>query len=49
MQIKELVSLIGVIEDTIIDWELREMKPMRKQIIEKVDHFLIDRCFNKLM
>ena len=39
MQIKELASIIGVAEDMVINWELRRVKPLRKQIKEKVDQF----------
>ena len=49
MQIKELASMVGVTEDTVHNWELRGMKPLRLQIKEKVEQFLMDSCYKKLM
>jgi len=40
MKIKELAELIGVTEDTVINWELRGMRPWRKDVKERVYSFL---------
>ena len=40
MQTKELADLIGVTPDTVINWELRGIKPMRKPVREKIQIFL---------
>jgi DNA-binding transcriptional regulator YiaG len=38
--IKEFAALIGVTEDTVINWEVRGMKPWRKTVREKVELFI---------
>jgi len=38
--IKEFADLIDVTEDTVINWELREMRPWRKDIRKKVNRFI---------
>jgi DNA-binding XRE family transcriptional regulator len=38
--IKEFAALIGVTEDTVINWELRGMKPWRRDIRNKVNQFI---------
>ena len=35
MMIRELAALVGVSPDTIINWELRDVKPMGKNL-EKI-------------
>jgi DNA-binding transcriptional regulator YiaG len=40
MQIKEFASMLGVAEDTVINWEIRRVKPLGKQIKEKANQFL---------
>ncbi len=32
MQIKDLAGMLGVTEDTVINWELRGMKPNKKEV-----------------
>jgi len=39
LMIKELASQIGVTEDTVINWEIRGMKPVCRNL-EKVIEFL---------
>lgn len=36
LMIKELAALVGVTEDTVINWEVRGMKPTSKNI-ERID------------
>ena len=43
LMIKELASQIGVTEDTVINWELRNMKPQDKSM-KKVNIFLNKSC-----
>ena len=40
LNIREFASKIGVTEDTVVNWELRGMKPLRRKVREKVAHFL---------
>jgi DNA-binding transcriptional regulator YiaG len=40
LQIKEFATLIGVTEDTVINWEIREIKPLRKEIQKRISEFL---------
>jgi DNA-binding XRE family transcriptional regulator len=40
LQIKELAAIIGVTEDTVINWELRGMRPLRKKLRNKVALFM---------
>jgi len=40
LKIKELANLVGVSENTVINWELREMRPWRKDIRKKVNQFI---------
>lgn len=40
LTIKELAALIGVTEDTVINWELRGMRPWRRDIRNKVNQFI---------
>jgi len=37
---KEFADLIGVTENTIINWEVRGMKPWRRDIRKKVNQFI---------
>ena len=39
MLIREFAEQIGVTEDTVINWEIRAMKP-RKEAMERVKSFL---------
>jgi hypothetical protein len=43
LQVKELAVMVGVTADTVINWELRGMKPLRKQTKNKINEFLIDK------
>ena len=38
--IKEFAALIGVTDDTVINWEVRGMKPWRRDIRKKVNQFI---------
>ncbi len=38
--IKDLANLVGVTEDTAINWEIRGMKPLRKVVREKASQFI---------
>ena len=38
--IKEFAALIGVTDDTVINWEVRGMKPWRRDIRNKVNQFV---------
>ena len=38
--IKEFAELIGVTEDTVINWEVRGMRPWCKKVREKVELFI---------
>jgi DNA-binding transcriptional regulator YiaG len=40
MQAKELAGLLGVTPDTVINWEIRGIKPKRKAVREKIQIFL---------
>jgi DNA-binding transcriptional regulator YiaG len=40
MQAKELAGLLGVTPNTVINWELRGIRPMRKTVREKMQIFL---------
>ncbi len=40
--IKELAAQLGVSEDTVINWEIRDVKPTGKSM-ERVGEFL-ERC-----
>ena len=42
LMIKELATQIGVTEDTVINWEVRDIKPVGRNM-EKVNAFLEDR------
>ena len=41
-QKKELAHMLGVTEKTVINWELRGRRPMRKEVIEKVNVFIFE-------
>ena len=41
--IKDLAEIIGVTEDTIINWEIRNIQPRGKSL-EKLNAFLNDPC-----
>jgi DNA-binding XRE family transcriptional regulator len=45
MQIKELAGILGVTPDTVINWELRWMKPNAQIIRAKVNDFIAE--FNR--
>jgi len=36
LQIKELDALVGVTEDIVINWELKGMRPNKKEVRERV-------------
>ncbi len=38
--IRELASQLGVIEDTVINWEVRDIKPEGRNL-EKIREFLL--------
>ncbi len=38
--IKDMADLVGVTEDTVINWEIRGRRPWRKDVRDKVDMFL---------
>ena len=40
LKIKKLAELIGVTLDTVINWELKGMRPLRKSVMEKVELLL---------
>jgi len=40
LQIKELAGILGVTEDTVINWEVRGMRPMEKAVRDKLDSFI---------
>jgi len=42
LQIKELARMLGVTASTVINWELRGMRPMRREVIEKVNGFICE-------
>ena len=43
LTIKELASLLDVTEDTVINWEIRNIKPQGKSV-ERVNGFLDESC-----
>ena len=43
LQVKELAAMVGVTESTVINWELRGMKPLRKQTKDKINEFMMDK------
>jgi len=42
LKIRELAELIGVTEDTVINWELRGRRPIRRSGREKVEDFIAE-------
>ena len=42
-QIKEFAEIIGVTQDTVINWELRRMKPLKKEIKENIQEFSVGK------
>jgi DNA-binding XRE family transcriptional regulator len=38
--IKEFAEFIGVTQDTVINWKLRGMRPLRRDFREKVNQFI---------
>ena len=47
LQIKALASIIGVTQETVINWELRGMMPMRKDERGRIEMFLRINCTTK--
>jgi DNA-binding transcriptional regulator YiaG len=43
LQIKELAAMVGVTEDTVINWELRGIKTLRIQTKDKINEFLMGK------
>ena len=41
LNIKELAERIGVTSETVINWEIRGMKPKKRGVFKKVAHFII--------
>ena len=41
LQIKELASRLGVTEATVINWEVRGMGPMRREVRAFLDEFVL--------
>ena len=44
-QIREFAEIIGVTPDTVINWELRGMKPLRKDVRKRVRGFMADNYY----
>jgi DNA-binding XRE family transcriptional regulator len=44
--IKEFAAIIGVTEDTVINWEVRGMRPWRRDIRTKVSQFICKSQFS---
>ena len=40
-KIREFAEIIGVTEDTVINWELRGMRPLRKDVRNRVQEFFV--------
>ncbi len=40
LQINELAKRVGVTNETVINWELRGMKPKKREIREKVEQLI---------
>ena len=38
--IKDLADLVGVTEDTVINWEIRGMRPWKRNVRNKVNQFI---------
>jgi len=50
MRIKELASIIGVTDDTVINWEMRGMnEAVAEKVQQKVDQFSMDSYSKKQM
>ncbi|MBW1669766.1 MAG: helix-turn-helix transcriptional regulator [Deltaproteobacteria bacterium] len=47
LKIKELAGLIGVTEDTVINWEVRGRRPLRKDIYQKLQAFFREHSSNQ--
>jgi DNA-binding transcriptional regulator YiaG len=45
LQIKEFAELIGVTQDTVINWELRGMKPQRKDFRRRVQGVIAENRY----
>ena len=43
LQIKELAEIIGVTGDTVINWELSGMSPLRKDVRNRINWFMEDK------
>jgi len=43
LKIRELAELIGVTEDTVINWELSGRPPLRRSVRERVEHFITSK------
>ena len=44
-KIREFAEIIGVTEDTVINWELRGMKPLRNKVKKSINGFMEDNCY----
>ena len=44
-QINELVELIGVTQDTVINWEIRGIRPWKKNIRNRIQGFIAENCY----
>ena len=42
LQIRQFAEIIGVTQDTVINWELRGMKPLRKDVKNRIQGFIVD-------
>ena len=45
LQIREFAEIIGVTQDTVINWELRGMKPLRNKVKKSINGFMEDNCY----
>jgi len=43
LKIRELAGLIGVTEDTVINWELRGRRPKQRLLRQKVECFFASK------
>jgi len=48
LKIRELAGLIGVTEDTVINWEVRGRRPLKKDAYQKLEAFFREHSFQPI-
>ena len=44
-QIRHFAEIIGVTQDTVINWEVRGMMPLRKDVRNRIQGFIAENCY----